>query len=92
MRNYDKTDSINRLYDHQFALTMDEFYYHYDTLKRLLSFPYSQAIYVQVKICLDRCKMLYDRAMQTANTPEQKQAAYDAYQDCIKQCGLRSFR
>ncbi|MDF2634361.1 MAG: hypothetical protein K0R78_1235 [Pelosinus sp.] len=86
----DETDRISEAADLRYELTMDEFYYHFDTLRRISLFPLNQAIYIQATICLERCKTLYDRAMDFANTPEQKQAAYKAYQDCVKQCGWRA--
>jgi len=92
MSTSDETYRISESADLRYELTMDEFYYHYDTLRRLSSLPLNQAIYIQATICLERCQMLYDRAMYFANTPGQKQVAYKAFQACVKQCGWRSLR
>lgn len=92
MWSYDETDDISGSTDPRYELTMDEFYYHYDTLRRLSLLPLNQAIYIQATICLERCQMLYDRLMHFADTSAQRQAANKAYQACLKQCGWRSLR
>lgn len=82
---------VSTYVDPRYELTMDEFYHHYTTLRKLASLPLNQVIYLQATLCLRRCETLYHRLMHFANTTEQKQAAYKAYQSCIKQCGWRAY-